>query len=92
MAMVGSIARAHGLKGEVIVNVETDYPGVRFQPGAELFVNHAGRVEPMTIATVRFQRDRPVLGFREVTSVDAAAALAGSELRIPADRLTALPP
>src|SRR5262249_53929244 len=52
MALVDRIARAHGLRGQVIVNLETDFPEERFQPGAELFVERGGRIEPLTITTV----------------------------------------
>ncbi len=61
-------------------------------PGAELFVNRSGRTELVTITTVRFQRDRPVIGLRGVESMNAASELAGFELRVPVDRLTVLPP
>ena len=91
MALVGRIARAHGIRGQVIVNLETDFPEERFQPGAELFVERAGRVEPVTITTVRFQRERPVIGLSGVETMDDAEALAGLELRVPVDRLAALP-
>jgi 16S rRNA processing protein RimM len=91
MALVGRIARAHGLRGQVIVNLETDFPEERFQPGAELFVERGGRVEPLTITTVRFHRDRPVIGLRGVESIDEAAPLAGLELRVPLNTLAALP-
>jgi len=91
MALVGRIARAHGIRGQVIVNLETDFPEERFQPGAELFVERAGRVEPLTITTVRFQRERPVIGLRGVETMNDAEALAGHELRVPVDRLAALP-
>ena len=33
MALVGRIARAHGIRGQVIVNPETDFPDERFRPG-----------------------------------------------------------
>ena len=36
MAVVGQIARAHGIRGQVIVNPETDFLEQRFQPDAEL--------------------------------------------------------
>jgi 16S rRNA processing protein RimM len=91
MALVGRIARAHGLKGQVIVNPETDFPEDRFQPGAELFVERGGRIEPLTVTTVRFHRDRPVFGLRGIDSVTDAQPLAGLELRVPLDALAALP-
>ena len=51
MAVVGWIARAHGIRGQVIVNPETDFPEGRFRPGAELFLNRAGVVEPLTVTS-----------------------------------------
>jgi len=91
MAVVGRIARAHGIRGQVIVNLETDFPEERFQPGAELFVERAGHVEPLTITTVRFQGERPVIGLRGVETMNDAEALAGHELRVPVERLASLP-
>ena len=78
MALVGRIARAHGIRGQVIVNPETDFPEQRFQPGAELFVNRAGVVEPVLVTTVRFHRERPVIGLRGIDDMNAATALAGT--------------
>jgi 16S rRNA processing protein RimM len=91
MAVVGRIARAHGIRGQVILNVETDFPEERFQSGAELFIEREGRVEPLTITTVRFHRERPVVGLRGVDTIDDAEALAGHELRVPIERLATLP-
>jgi 16S rRNA processing protein RimM len=92
MALVGRIARPHGIRGQVIVNPETDFPAERFHAGAELFVSRAGRAEPITITTVRFQQERPVIGLVGVDDMNAAAALAGAELRVPIERLSILPP
>jgi 16S rRNA processing protein RimM len=92
MALVGRIARAHGIRGQVIVNADTDFPGERFRPGAGLFMKRAnGRVESITLTTVRFHRDRPVVGIDGVDDMNAASALAGAELRVPVASLTALP-
>ena len=92
MAVVGRIARAHGIRGQVIVNPETDFPEERFRPGAELFVERGGRVEVLTVTTARFHRERPVVGIEGVASMTDAEMLAGLELRVPVDRLAALPP
>ena len=92
MALVGRVARPHGIRGQVIVNPETDFPGERFQPGGELFVNRGGRAEPITITTVRFHQQRPVIGLHGIDDMNAAATLAGAELRVPTNRLAILPP
>lgn len=92
MALVGRIARAHGIRGQVIVNADTDFPDERFRPGAVLFMKRAaGAVEQVTLTTVRFHRDRPVVGIDGVEDMNAANALAGAELRVPVESLTALP-
>jgi 16S rRNA processing protein RimM len=107
MAVVGRIARPHGIRGQVVVNLETDFPHERFQPGAEFFVKRStverpeGRSLPDTpravperliIATVRFHNERPIIGFEGVADMNQAIALAGTELRVPIDRLAVLPP
>jgi len=91
MAVVGTIARAHGNRGQVIVNPDTDFPEQRFRPGAELFVERNGRVEPIALTAVRFQHDRPVIAIDGVVTMDDAEALAGLELRVPRERLAVLP-
>ena len=90
-AAVGRIARAHGNRGQVVVDLETDFPEKRFQSGAELFVERGGKVEPLTLTSVRFQRDRPVIGIAGVDTMDAAEQLAGIELKVPVRQLAALP-
>ena len=91
MAAVGRIARAHGIRGQVIVSLETDFPEERFRPGAELFIERNGAVQALTLTSVRFHRDRPVVGIAGVETMNDAEALAGRELRVPVDRLAPLP-
>jgi len=92
LALVGRIARAHGNRGQVIVNLDTDFPDERFRPGAELFTMRDGVVQTLTLTAVRFQNGRPVIGVAGVDTMDAAEQMAGLELRIPADQLAPLPP
>jgi 16S rRNA processing protein RimM len=91
MAVVGRIARAHGMRGQVIVNLETDFPDARFQPGGELFIERGGTVEALRLSSVRFQQGRPVIGIAGVETMNDAEALAGRELRVPVERLAPLP-
>jgi 16S rRNA processing protein RimM len=91
MAVVGWIARTHGLRGEVIVNLETDFPAERFYPGAELFVVRGGEMMRLTLAGVRFHQGRPIVAVTGIDSIDRAQELSGLDLRVPPDRLVPLP-
>jgi 16S rRNA processing protein RimM len=92
MALVGRIARAHGNRGHVIVDPETDFPDERFRPGSVVHIRRDDVIEPLTIANVRFHRGRPIIGLAGVDTISAAEALAGRELRVSPDLLQALPP
>ena len=92
MAVVGRIARAHGNRGQVIVDPETDFPDERFKPGSVLHIRRGGGLAELTIEEVRFHRGRPILGFQGVDTMDAAEELAGAELRVTTDALQPLPP
>jgi 16S rRNA processing protein RimM len=91
MAAVGRIARAHGIRGQVIVNPETDFPEQRFRPGAKVFAKRGPAVDAFVVTTVRFQNGRPVIGFEGVQTMNDAETLAGLELRVPVEELAALP-
>jgi 16S rRNA processing protein RimM len=91
MAVVGRIARAHGIRGQVIVDPDTDFPEERFQAGAELFIERNGAAQPLRITAVRFHRQRPVIAVEGIATMNDAETLAGRELRVPVDRLAALP-
>lgn len=90
LVLVGRIARPHGRHGEVIVDLETDFPEMRFHPGAELYTRLSGPVERVKVTTVRFHRGRPIIGLEGVDSIDDAERLAQRELRIPPEALASL--
>jgi 16S rRNA processing protein RimM len=89
LILIGRVARAHGNKGQVIVNLETDFPEERFRPGATLLVGPAA--EPRQIADVRFHQGRPIVGLEGIETMNDAEALAGAELRMPVAALAPLP-
>lgn len=91
LLLVGRVARAHGNKGQVIVNPETDFPGERFARGNRLVVDHGGQQVERRIASVRFQQGRPIIALDGVETMNDAEALAGAELKMPAEALAPLP-
>jgi 16S rRNA processing protein RimM len=91
LILVGRVARAHGNRGQVIVNPETDSPSERFAVGSVLVIEQSGGTREGRIAAVRFQQGRPVVAFAGIDTIAAAEALAGAELRVPATALAPLP-
>ena len=92
MVLVGRIARAHGNRGQVIVDPATDFPEERFKAGSVLCVQRSGVTERVEVENVRFHRGRPIIRLAGIDTMDAAEALAGNELRVSADALQPLPP
>ncbi|BAU86367.1 16S rRNA processing protein rimM [Streptomyces laurentii] len=72
--VVARIGRAHGIKGEVTVEVRTDEPELRLGPGAVLHTDPAS-TGPLTIETGRVHSGRLLLRFAGVTDRTAAEAL-----------------
>ncbi|MQY12240.1 Ribosome maturation factor RimM [Streptomyces sp. RB5] len=72
--VVGRIGRAHGIKGEVTVEVRTDEPELRLGPGAVLATDPAA-VGPLTIETGRVHSGRLILRFEGVRDRTGAEAL-----------------
>ncbi|MFF3315209.1 ribosome maturation factor RimM [Streptomyces sp. NPDC003035] len=72
--VVARIGRAHGIKGEVTVEVRTDEPELRLAPGAVLATDPAS-TGPLTIETGRVHSGRLLLRFEGVRDRNAAEAL-----------------
>ncbi|MCB8903690.1 MULTISPECIES: ribosome maturation factor RimM [unclassified Streptomyces] len=72
--VVARIGRAHGIKGEVTVEVRTDEPELRLGPGAVLRTDPAS-AGPLTIETGRVHSGRLLLRFEGVRDRNAAEAL-----------------
>ena len=72
--VVARIGRAHGIKGEVTVEVRTDEPELRLAPGAVLATDPAS-AGPLTIETGRVHSGRLLLRFEGVRDRTGAEAL-----------------
>lgn len=72
--IVGRIGRAHGIRGEVGIDVRTDEPERRFAVGAELTTDsQPPRV--LTVADARWHSGRLLVKFSEVPDRTAAEGL-----------------
>ncbi|HEY3438327.1 MAG TPA: ribosome maturation factor RimM [Actinotalea sp.] len=76
---IATVGRAHGLRGDVSLDVRTDTPAERFTVGAVLRTVPA-TAGPLTITRVRTLSERWYVGFAEVADRTTAEALRGVEL------------
>jgi 16S rRNA processing protein RimM len=77
--VVGRVGRAHGIRGEVTVEVRTDQPERRLGDGAVLLTDPPD-VGPLTVARGRAHSGRLLLRFAGVDDRAAAEALRGTLL------------
>lgn len=77
------IGRAQGLKGEVTVQVFTDEPDYRFEPGSLLYTRDSE--QEFEVAHSRTFKNRWIIHFEGVDDRDAAEALNGTVLYGEAD-------
>ena len=72
--VVGRIARAHGIGGEVAVEVRTDSPDLRFAEGVVLETDPPEN-GPLTVERARWHSGRMLVAFAEVADRTSAEAL-----------------
>lgn len=82
--LVAVIGAAHGLKGEVKLDVCTDVPEERFVPGTEIETEPAA-AGPLRILSVRFHRGGTYAKFEQISDRTAAESLRGVQLVIESD-------
>ena len=92
MVLVGRVARPHGLRGQVLINPETDFVEDRFVAGATFWTRSARGDEQLTVTSARVQNGRPVIGFEGFSSIEDVERLAGLDLRVPEEELQPLEP
>lgn len=75
---IGRVVKAHGVTGEVVVDVRTDDPDMRFAPGTALRAKASDhRERNYVVASVRPHGSRLLLRLDGVADRDAADALRG---------------
>lgn len=86
--LVGVAVRAHGLRGELVVDLHTDSPDERFAPGTSLIAQRPGApAGTLTVESARPHSGRLLVRFAEAGDRDTAEALRGTRLLVPADAI-----
>lgn len=81
---VGKIVNTHGIRGELKIVSQTDFPEVRFAKGSRLyaFPPQADRGEPLTVESSRFHKGAYILKFREYHNINDVLRFKGGSLKV----------
>ncbi|WP_080794233.1 ribosome maturation factor RimM [Corynebacterium pacaense] len=80
---IGRVVKSHGIRGEVVVEVTTDEPGIRFAPGGVLEGRQTGRLHSLTIDAARAHQGRLLIKFAEIPDRTTADSLRGTRFFAP---------
>ena len=86
--LVGIMRRPHGVKGEMQMSVETDFPE-RIKPGAKFYLGEEH--QEITIANVRTMNKGLILLFKEFDTREALDGLQNKRLYVSVDQIPDLP-
>lgn len=84
---LGYIVKAHGLKGELQIFIDSDEPKV-YQNLESVFVLQGQQLVPFFIESISVNANKAIVAFEDIHTVDEAKSLKGLKLFLP---LTALP-
>lgn len=91
LIIVARAVRSRGLKGELVAELLTDFPG-RFEQVSELVgVAPTGERNPFTLENYWFQNDRLIIKLTGYDSVETANTLVGYKFGLPEDQRVQLP-
>lgn len=89
--IVGRVRRAHGIRGDLVVELLTDAPDAIFAPGRRVFGGDAegelGDAPPLEIARASAFKDDLIVHFAGIDDRSAAERWHGRYLLVPADEV-----
>ncbi len=87
--VVGRVVKAHGITGEVVVEVRTDDPDARFAPGARLRArpSRGGAEREYVVESAREHSGRLLVRLQGIADRDTAEALRGNVFLVDTDDL-----
>jgi 16S rRNA processing protein RimM len=93
--IVGRVGRPHGIRGEVLIGVRTDEPGLRFAVGATLGSGPTPDSDApsgqLKVASARWHSGQLLVAFAGINDRTAAGELTGTWLSVDSSQLPAAP-
>ena len=85
---VGTLRRSHGIRGDIVLDVLTDFPE-RLEPGTLIYVGD--KKQPLKITRRRPHNEGLILGLEGISNSEQAAKYSAKTSYVPAENRPALP-
>jgi 16S rRNA processing protein RimM len=79
---LGMVLKPHGLKGELYISLDTDYPE-NYQEMESVFLLQNGKLVPFFIEHIQLKHKEALVKFEDVEDKDEALAIRGCTLHLP---------
>ena len=87
---LGEVIKTHGLKGEVSILLDVDYPEA-YRDLESVFLLQSGKLVPFFIDTIQINSKRALVKFEDIDSIEEASNLVKCEAYLPLTLLPELP-
>lgn len=87
---LGEVIKTHGLKGEVSIHLDVDYPE-EYQELESVFLLQNGKLVPFFIDTLQIHGKKALAKFEDIDSIEMASELVKAEIYLPLSFLPTLP-
>ncbi|KIL36565.1 16S rRNA processing protein RimM [Gordoniibacillus kamchatkensis] len=80
---VGKIVNTHGIRGELKIVPQTDFPELRFEKGSELVIETPdGRRIPVQVESSRIHKNMVLVKFKQFNDINECEKYKGSMLKV----------
>jgi 16S rRNA processing protein RimM len=86
---LGYVEKSHGLKGEVIVVLDVDYPE-DYEDMESVFLDIKGKLVPFFVEQIQVRGGKAIIKFEDIDTLPKAQALKGALLYLPLSELDEL--
>ncbi len=86
---VGKLTKTHGLKGELAIWLDVDYPE-EYEELESILLEIKGELVPFFVENIQIRANKSIIKFENVDSLDEAKKLVNVDLYLPNDNLPEL--
>ncbi len=87
--LLGKLTKTHGLKGELAIWLDVDYPE-EYEELDSVLIEIKGELIPYFVEEIQIRANKSIIKFEDIDTIEAAQKIVNCDLFLPNDNLPAL--